>query len=64
VTDDLFETVAPIASPCVNICRIERGNRHCTGCGRTSAEIARWSYTDDADRAGVMAELPRRMRGM
>ena len=59
--DDLFETVPVIRTPCINICRIERGSRWCTGCGRTSAEIARWGSTDDADRAAVMAELPERL---
>lgn len=64
MSDDLFETVPPIVSPCINICRIERGSRYCAGCGRTTAEIARWGSTDDADRDAVMAQLPARMAGM
>jgi hypothetical protein len=55
----MFELVPPIESPCVNICRIERGA--CAGCGRTLAEIGRWGSTTDADRRAVMAELPARM---
>ncbi|MBO9714662.1 MAG: DUF1289 domain-containing protein [Sphingomonas sp.] len=51
--------VPPIESPCVNICRVERGS--CVGCGRTVAEIARWGSTTDEDRSAVMAELPARM---
>ena len=64
MSDDLFETVPAIVSPCINICRIERGSRYCEGCGRTTAEIARWGSTDDADRDAVMAQLPARMAGM
>ena len=58
---DPFELVPAIRSPCVNICRIERGSPWCVGCARTSAEIARWGSTDDADRDAVMAQLPARM---
>ncbi len=62
--DDLFETVPIIPTPCINVCRIERGSRWCAGCGRTSAEIARWGATDDADREAVMAALPARLAAM
>ena len=55
----MFEIVPIIESPCVNICRIERGL--CAGCGRTAAEIARWGDTTDADRRAVMSELPARL---
>jgi uncharacterized protein len=33
----------------------------CFGCGRTLAEIARWSGMDGAERAAIMAQLPVRM---
>ncbi|MCW3845877.1 DUF1289 domain-containing protein [Sphingomonas sp. LB-2] len=62
--DELIEFVPPIPSPCINVCRIDRGSRWCAGCGRTNAEIARWGYTDDADRDAVMAELPARLAAM
>jgi predicted Fe-S protein YdhL (DUF1289 family) len=57
----MFEIVPIIPSPCINICRIDRASGLCEGCGRTTAEIARWGETDDADREAVMAELPARM---
>lgn len=50
-----------IASPCINLCRIEPDSGWCLGCGRTLDEIARWGTTSDADRARVTAELPARM---
>lgn len=47
-------------SPCVNVCVMDESNRHCRGCFRTLQEIAAWSAMTDAERAGVMAELPSR----
>jgi len=57
----MFEIVPIIPSPCVNICRIDPASGWCEGCGRTTAEIARWGETNPADRDAVMAELPARM---
>jgi len=34
----------------------------CFGCGRTLPEIARWHRMDRAERLGVMAQLPARMK--
>jgi len=34
--------------------------RYCRGCRRTLEEIARWSEMTDAERAQVLAQLPRR----
>lgn len=51
---------APIATPCVNICRIDRTERFCTGCFRTLAEIGAWAGLSPAGREAVMAELPAR----
>ena len=62
--DPMIEFVPIIQSPCVNICRIDRKHRLCEGCGRTTAEIARWGETTDADRSAVMVELPARMARM
>jgi len=59
--DDPFEIVPVIASPCVNICSIDRASGWCEGCGRSLDEIARWGQTDDADRAAVWAALPARL---
>jgi predicted Fe-S protein YdhL (DUF1289 family) len=59
--DSLFEFVPIIPSPCVNICRMNRSAGWCEGCGRTTAEIARWGTTDAADREAVMAALPARL---
>ena len=49
-----------IDSPCVNICHMSPRLGVCTGCCRTLDEIVRWSELDDAERARVVAALPRR----
>lgn len=58
--DDFLEFVPPraIASPCVNICRIDAATRRCQGCARTVDEIAGWTALSDTQRARIMAELP------
>ncbi|MBQ1500148.1 MAG: DUF1289 domain-containing protein [Sphingomonas sp.] len=57
----MIEYVPIIESPCVSICVMDAATGWCIGCGRTLAEIARWSETDQADRDAVMAALPARM---
>lgn len=44
-------------SPCVNICKLDRAGRTCTGCGRTVDEIARWRGMSDAQRRTIMERL-------
>lgn len=51
---------AGIETPCINICSLDAGRRHCLGCGRTLEEIARWRAMSAAERSAVMAELPGR----
>lgn len=49
-----------IATPCVKICIVDGESGLCLGCYRTLAEVAAWSAYSDAEREGVMAELPAR----
>ena len=49
-----------IESPCVQICVVHPAERICTGCYRTTDEIARWSRMTPDERATIMAELPAR----
>ena len=48
-------------TPCIKICVIEPGTQLCTGCGRTLAEIARWSQLEAAERRCIMTQLPSRL---
>jgi predicted Fe-S protein YdhL (DUF1289 family) len=42
----------PVASPCINVCRMDASTGWCEGCLRTIDEIAGWStFDDDAKRA-------------
>jgi uncharacterized protein len=56
-------TQPAIASPCINICRIDPASRRCEGCHRTLDEIAAWASGTPAWRAQVMAALPGRRTG-
>lgn len=53
---------APVASPCINVCRMHAGTGWCEGCLRTLDEIAGWSRLDDAGKRAVLAHLPERRR--
>jgi predicted Fe-S protein YdhL (DUF1289 family) len=50
-----------VASPCIDVCRLDRRHRWCRGCGRTGSEIARWPSADDAEKRTILAKLPARL---
>ena len=55
------QTPAPgIASPCINICRMEPLTGWCEGCLRTIDEIAAWSSLDDMAKLRICKQLPQR----
>jgi predicted Fe-S protein YdhL (DUF1289 family) len=56
-----IQTEPVIESPCVKICEVDRPSGLCRGCGRTLAEIARWSSLTGGERRQIMAELPDRL---
>ena len=56
-TVDQQNTVAPVPSPCINVCRIDEASGWCEGCLRTIDEIACWSTYDDATRRAVWDAL-------
>jgi predicted Fe-S protein YdhL (DUF1289 family) len=49
-----------IASPCVNVCRMDPELGVCAGCLRTLDEIARWSIMRDEERARVVSAVAAR----
>jgi hypothetical protein len=51
---------APVASPCINVCRMDEATGWCAGCLRTLDEIAAWSAYSEADKRAVWRELSRR----
>ncbi|MFO1291673.1 MAG: DUF1289 domain-containing protein [Rubrivivax sp.] len=50
----------PVASPCIDVCRIDAASGWCAGCLRTLDEIAAWAALDDAARRALWLELGRR----
>lgn len=49
-----------IESPCVRVCVVHPEARICTGCYRTTDEIARWSKMTPDERRDIMEALPAR----
>ncbi len=53
---------APVASPCIDVCRMDPRTGWCEGCLRTIDEIASWSVLDDEQKRSVWARLDDRRR--
>ena len=49
-----------IASPCINICKMDTQSGLCSGCFRTIDEITVWAQADDAWRVSILAAVARR----
>ncbi len=49
-----------VASPCINVCRMDAVSGYCEGCRRTLEEIACWSVYSAAEKRAVLAQLPSR----
>ena len=49
-----------VASPCINVCRMDAASGYCEGCRRTLDEIASWSTYSAAEKRAVLAQLPAR----
>jgi len=52
--------MSAVASPCVDVCRMDDATGLCAGCWRTLDEIAAWSALDDDARRAVWARLGER----
>ena len=46
-----------VASPCINVCRMDAASGLCEGCLRTLDEIAAWGTMDDGDKRVVWQRL-------
>lgn len=51
------DTVSPVASPCIGVCRIDPATGWCVGCLRSLDEIAAWGVEDDAARRQVLDRI-------
>jgi len=54
------ETAEEVASPCINVCKMNPDSGLCEGCLRTLDEIAAWSSMSAAEKRAVLAQLPAR----
>jgi predicted Fe-S protein YdhL (DUF1289 family) len=53
--------MSALVSPCINVCVLDPVSGLCRGCGRTLDEIAQWTQLDNAERARITEEAPRRL---
>jgi len=51
-------------SPCIDVCRLDRGYAYCIGCLRTIDEIKHWSGMTDTEKRSVLNALPARRTGL
>jgi predicted Fe-S protein YdhL (DUF1289 family) len=51
-----------VASPCIDVCRMNPSTGLCDGCFRTIDEIANWSSCDDAQKAAVLKQAQARKK--
>ena len=54
------EADQPVASPCINVCRMTEDRSHCKGCFRTIDEIRAWSKADSEQRQQIWTQLLQR----
>ncbi|MDF1748695.1 MAG: DUF1289 domain-containing protein [Alphaproteobacteria bacterium] len=52
---------APVASPCVGICKMDSTSDLCIGCARSTEEIAEWRSGSEDWRQSVWAVIPGRL---
>ncbi|WP_132651760.1 DUF1289 domain-containing protein [Rhizobium sp. BK418] len=51
-------------TPCIRVCCLDPLTGLCTGCGRTTREIAGWMRMSDEEREAIMQNLPARLAAL
>lgn len=49
-----------VASPCIGVCTLDEDSGFCLGCARDMKEVTAWRRLTDAQKAAILADLPRR----
>jgi uncharacterized protein len=57
-----MKDAANTASPCIDICDLDKTGQYCVGCGRSLGEIASWRTASDNERRAITQKLPERLR--
>lgn len=60
MNDDTAAPDVDVASPCINVCRMNPDKAVCEGCLRTLDEIASWSAMSPEEKREVLERLPPR----
>ena len=60
----LIKQEPEVASPCVDVCRMDAASGYCEGCRRSIDEIASWSSYSAAQKRAVLALLPARKKAL
>ncbi|SAL25397.1 dehydratase [Caballeronia peredens] len=55
--------MSDVASPCIDVCRMNPQTGFCDGCFRTIDEIAAWASSGDDDKRAVLARVESRRQG-
>ncbi|MFA6311762.1 MAG: DUF1289 domain-containing protein [Sterolibacterium sp.] len=49
-----------IASPCIDVCKMDDGSGLCQGCYRNLAEITAWSSAGNTEKRAILAAVAQR----
>lgn len=60
----MSQPLPAIISPCIRLCALDPVSGLCEGCGRSGAEIARWSAMSEVERRAIMADLDQRLAAL
>lgn len=60
----LLKQEPEVASPCVDVCRMDAASGYCEGCRRSLDEIASWSAYSPSEKRAVLALLPVRKKAL
>ncbi len=50
-------TLTDVASPCINICKMNERSGLCEGCWRTLDEIIVWGKSDNANKRAILQQI-------
>ena len=51
------DTMQPVPSPCISVCRIDESSGLCIGCYRSITEIIDWGRQTDARKRSVWRQI-------
>ena len=49
-----------VASPCIDVCRMDAADELCVGCYRTLDEIVRWANASQDEKRDILAAVAER----